>query len=259
MSIWGKVIGGVAGFAIGGPLGGILGAAAGHAVDKARAGDGIGQIPGGSADRAETLNTEDRQVAFTVAVIVLAAKMAKADGEVTRDEVDAFKQIFHIPPDEMKTVGKIFDEARQDASGFEPYAQQVADMFSHDKEVLEELLGGLYHIAQADGIIHPGEVKFMEDVAEIFGVDGHAFERIRASFSGGGGAAETGDAYEILGLKPDAADDEIKSTYRKLIRDYHPDKLMSHGLPQEFVDLANEKMAAINAAYDLIAKQRGIK
>ncbi len=247
MSIWGKIIGGVAGFAIGGPIGAMLGAAAGHAVDRGRSATATG------------IGREDRQVAFTVAVIVLAAKMAKADGQVTSDEVAAFKEIFQIPAEERANVGKIFDEARKESSGFEPYARQVAEMFADNREVLEELLGGLFHIAKADGVIHPAEIAYLGKVAAIFGFDEQGFERVRASFLGG---AETGgleDAYEILGLEPGASDDEVKSTYRKLILDYHPDKLMSHGLPQEFVDLANEKMAAINASYDRIAKQRGIK
>ncbi len=143
MSIWGKIIGGFAGFAFGGPLGALLGAYAGHAFDKARDG------------RGRTEETVDKQVAFTIAVIVLSAKMAKADGHVSRDEVDAFKRIFHIPPDEMKNVGQIFDDARQDAKGFEVYAEQIAGMFAHQPAVLEELLGGLFHIAKADGIVHP--------------------------------------------------------------------------------------------------------
>lgn len=247
MSIWGKIIGGVAGFAIGGPIGAMLGAAAGHAVDRGRSATAGG------------LGREDRQVAFTVAVIVLAAKMAKADGQVTSDEVAAFKEVFQIPAEERANVGKIFDEARKEASGFEPYARQVAEMFAGNREVLEELLGGLFHIAKADGVIHPSEIAYLRKVAAIFGFDNQNFERIKASFLGG---AETGgleDAYEILGLSPGASDGELKSTYHKLIMDYHPDKLMAHGLPQEFVDLANKKMAAINASYDRIAKKRGIK
>ncbi|HEC90263.1 MAG TPA: co-chaperone DjlA [Alphaproteobacteria bacterium] len=247
MSIWGKIIGGVAGFAIGGPIGAMLGAAAGHAVDRSRSASTAG------------LGREDRQVAFTVAVIVLAAKMAKADGQVTSDEVAAFKEVFQIPAEERATVGNIFDEARKEASGFEPYARQVAEMFAGNREVLEELLGGLFHIAKADGVIHPAEIAYLGKVAEIFGFDEQGFERVRTSFLGAAGTGGLEDAYEILGIAPGASDGEVKSAYRKLLLDYHPDKLMAHGLPQEFIDLANKKMAAINASYDRITKQRGIK
>jgi len=246
MSIWGKVIGGVAGFALGGPLGALVGAVAGHAVDKIRTdrGDGEGTITAGA-----------KQVAFTVAVIVLCAKMAKADGVVTRAEIDAFKQVFRIPPGEVRNVGRIFDKAKQEAGGFEPYAKQVAFMFRNEPAVLEELLGGLFHIARADGDVHPAELDYLRKVARIFGLDDHAFERVRATFMG----ADASDPYEILGVSRDAGNDEIKKTYRRLIRENHPDTLVAQGMPQEFVDVANEKMATINAAYDKIEKQRGIK
>jgi len=245
MSIWGKIIGGATGFALGGPLGALIGVVAGHAVDRIR---GEGEAtPEASATR---------QVAFTMAMIVLSAKMAKADGQVTRVEVDAFKRVFHIPPGEAKGVGRVFDEARRDAQGFEPYARQVAEMFVHEPAVLEELLGGLFHIAMADGIVHPAEMTYLRQVGKIFGLDHHGFERVRASHMGGNTEV---DPYEVLGLDHDASDDEVKATYRKLIRENHPDQLIAQGLPQEFIDLANEKMASINAAYDTIECQRGLK
>ena len=243
MSIWGKVIGGVAGFALGGPLGALIGAYAGHKMDQARDAEGISvsHVP---SDR------QTKQIAFTMAVIVLGAKMAKADGVVTREEVNAFKQVFHIPPEEMSSVGKLFDEARMDASGFEPYAQQIAQMFAHEPAVLEELVGGLFHIAQADGEVHPKELDFLARVSMFLGFSERDFERIRASYD----KPETSNPYEVLGVDREAGDDEIKKAYRKLIHENHPDKLMAQGLPQEFIDLANEKMAAINSAYDTIKK-----
>ncbi len=247
MSIWGKVIGGVAGFALGGPLGAMIGAYAGHKVDQARTGGGVAVGRGG--------DPQQRQVAFTVAVIVLSAKMAKADGEVTRDEVDAFKRVFHIPPGEMKKVGRLFDEARQDSEGFEPYAEQIASMFAREPAVLEELLGGLFHIAMADGVIKPAELQYLHRIALIFGFDEQRFQRIHASFD----RPEKANPYDILGLDAKVGDDEVKKAYRKLVRENHPDKLIAQGLPQEFIDLANEKMAAINAAYDTIEKQRNMK
>ena len=245
MSIWGKVIGGVAGFAIGGPLGAMLGAYAGHTVDKKMAASQSGRI-------GQDGDTATRQVAFTVAVIVLSAKMAKADGEVTREEVDTFKRIFHIPPGEEKKVGGLFDEARRDAQGYEPYAEQIAFMFAREPAVLEELLGGLFHIAMADGVMKPAELQYLRQIASIFGFDEQRFQRIHASFD----RPEKSNPYDIVGVKSDASDSEIKSAYRKLIRENHPDTLIAQGLPQEFIDLANEKMAAINGAYDTIKKQR---
>ena len=245
MSIWGKVIGGVAGFAIGGPFGALLGAYAGHTMDRARE----------RAASAGTPATADRQVAFTMAVIVLGAKMAKADGRVTRDEIAAFRQIFHIPPAEMKEVGKLFNAAAEDATGFEPYARQIADMFAHEPAVLEELLGGLFHIAKADGTVHTGELEYLRQVGAILGFEGHAFESIRAQHMG----AAAADPYDVLGLTSDATDAEVKTAYRKRSREYHPDTLIAQGLPQEFIDLATEKMTAINTAHDRIGKERGLR
>lgn len=246
MSIWGKVIGGVAGFAVGGPIGALVGAALGHGVDKAR----IQMVEDGAFD------ADTRQVVFTTAVIVLCAKMAKVDGQVTPDEIAAFKKIFHIPADEMGNVGQLFNEAKREASGFEPYAEQVARLFAHEPAVLEELVAALFIIAKADGQIHENELQFVERVAAIFGFGPQQFHRLRAIHLGDEGEA---DPYEILGVDSSASDQDIKSSYRKLTRENHPDTLMAQGVPQEFIDLATEKMATINAAYDDIAKRRGLK
>ena len=253
MSIWGKVIGGVTGFALGGPLGAIMGAVAGHAVDKIKAqeaGEGPSTFTGYGPDA--------RQVAFTTAIIVLSAKMAKADGQVTADEIAAFKRIFQIPPDEQQAVAKIWGEAKRDAAGFEPYARQIASLFGNEPQVLEELLGALFHIAKADGVMHPEEAKMLASIAMIFGFDAQAFERIKHIHLGADGAGEN-DPYEVLDIDRNASDEDVKKKYRELIRENHPDVLMAKGVPQEFIDLANEKMAAINAAYDQVEKERGLK
>ncbi len=248
--IWGKLVGGVAGFALGGPLGALLGTAAGHFVDLKRE-DDDGPPPRGPADL-----TASRQAAFAVAMIVLSAKMAKADGRVTRDEISAFKDIFKIPPGDMKGVGRLFDQAKKTAEGYEPYARQVAKLFAGNPAVLEELLGGLFHIARADGVIHPGEIEFLRGVSAIFGFADRDFERIREVHAGSmpGGVPEP---YTVLGVTPASTDEEIKKAYRTLVRENHPDTLIAQGLPQDFIDLAHEKMAAINGAYDQIRKQRG--
>ena len=251
MSIWGKVIGGVAGFALGGPLGAIMGAVAGHAVDKVKA-----QESGAGPSTFAGHGPDARQVAFTTAIIVLSAKMAKADGQVTADEIATFKRIFQIPDDEQQVVARIWGEAKSDATGYEPYAHQIASLFANDPQVLEELLGALIHIAKADGVMHSEETKMLANIAMIFGFDQHAFERIKHIHLGAEGA-EQNDPYEILGIAHSASDDEIKAKYRALTRENHPDILMAKGVPQEFIDLANEKMAVINAAYDKIEKERG--
>jgi DnaJ like chaperone protein len=240
MTIWGKILGGAAGFALGGPLGALIGTVAGHAVDSMR------RPPRGEG--------ATKTVAFTIAIIALGAKMAKADGIVTRDEVEAFKRVFRIPPEEMKNVGRVFNQARRDTRGFESYAQQVAGMFSGNPAVLEELLYCLAYIARADGHVHPNELEFLRKVAEIFALDAAAFERVTAMRSG-----DDADPYSVLGVKRDMPVDELKSVYRNLVRENHPDKLIAQGMPEEFVQVANERLAGINAAWDRICQERGIK
>jgi DnaJ like chaperone protein len=244
MSVWGKILGGAAGFALGGPIGALVGALAGHAVDKLS----DGAVSGPASDAT-------KQIAFTIGVIVLGAKLAKADGTVTRDEVDAFKQVFRIPPEEMKNVGRVFDQARKDVRGYQPYARQLARMFADNPAVLEELLGGLFHIARADGRVTDDEVDYLEQLATLFGFDAQTWDRIRAANLGAG----QGDPFRILGVGREASDQDIRNAHRKLVVDNHPDRLMAQGMPQEFVEMANEKLATINAAYDEIKKQRGIR
>lgn len=245
MSIWGKLAGAAGGFVVGGPIGALIGAFAGHAfVDKPTEAMGDNTVRGPEAS-----------IAFTMGVIALSAKMAKADGQVTRSEVDAFRRMFHVPPSEAKNVGRIFDLARKDVSGYDAYAKQIARLFRDQPAVLEDLLDGLFHIAMADAIFHPAEEEFLRNVADIFGFAEHEYERIKASHMG----PDAADPYVILGVDHDASEDEIKRTYRMLVKENHPDAMMARGVPEEFIDLANEKLATINVAYDRIAKARGIK
>jgi DnaJ like chaperone protein len=245
MSIWGKIVGGAAGFALGGPLGALIGGLAGHAVDRMRE----------SVDEplAEASNGT-KSIAFTIGVIVLGAKMAKVDGVVTKDEIAAFKEVFHIPHEEMKNVGRVFDQARRDARGFEPYARQLGRMFHANPQVLEELLEGLFHIARADGRVTEEEVAYLERIAQEFGIAEQDWHRIRAANMG----PDERDPYTILGVTRADDDDSIKRTYRKLVRENHPDRLMAQGMPAEFVQLANDKLATINQAYDQVCRERGI-
>ena len=240
MSIWGKILGGAAGFAMGGPLGALIGAVAGHAVDTMRR----------PRDADQT-----RSIGFTIAIIALGAKLAKVDGVVTRDEVEAFKRVFGIPPNEVKNVGRVFDQARKDHRGYEAYASQVAGMFHDNPAVLEELLYCLAYVARADGHVHPNEREFLARVADIFGLDAYAFERITALRPDMGEA----DPWSVLGVRREMTNDELKSAYRKLVRENHPDALTAQGMPEEFVQLANERLAAINDAWDRVSKERGIR
>jgi DnaJ like chaperone protein len=255
MGYWGKLFGGFAGLMFGGPLGALLGAAAGHAFDRMQTGeplDAFAPPPGAAFGPHASRST--REAAFSIAVIVLGAKMAKVDGVVTRAEIDAFKQVFRVPPAEMKNVARIFDAAKRDAQGFEPYARQMAILFRNEPAILEELLGGLFHIARSDGDVSQAKLAFLRKVADIFGFDHRHFARVRDRFL----PAPATNPYDVLGLARTARDDEIKRAYRRLIREHHPDTLIARGLPREFAEQANAKMAAINAAYDEICRQRGL-
>ncbi len=233
MSVWGKVSGAAAGLFVGGPVGAVVGAVVGHFF----------------LDREA-----DPGVTFTIAVVALAGKMARADGVVTDQEFQVFRQVFGVPEEEQANVQRIFNLARQDIAGYEHYAGQIARLFVGNPAMLEDILDGLFEIAKADGVLHPGEAAFLERVAEIFGFAPNEFRRIRASHF----APELTDPYVILGLSYAADNDELKQTYRKLVRENHPDSLMARGVPPEFVKLANDKLAAINGAYEKICTERGV-
>jgi DnaJ like chaperone protein len=239
MSVWGKLAGAAAGLAIGGPIGALLGGVAGHYV----------------IDRdQEQEGPAENQVAFTVGVIALGAKMAKADGVVTTDEVMAFKEVFKVPEGEMKNVARVFNLAKQDVAGYEAYAEQLSTMFKGNRKLLEDVLEGLFHIAKSDDALHDNEEKFLAQVAKRFGFTDTEFSYIKARHV----IAAKRNPYDVLGIQPSITNEELKSQYRRLISDNHPDKLIARGVPPEFIAIATEKVATINEAYDQIAKERGM-
>jgi DnaJ like chaperone protein len=197
-----------------------------------------------------------RRVAFSVAMIALSAKMAKADGVVTQDEVRAFQQIFEVPTKETHHVARLFDLAKQDVAGFETYARQMAQLCGSGHTnclMLEDILDGLFHIAKADGVVHEREGHFLHRIAEIFRIDEAHYQSILARHVNLGGA----DPYIVLGVERGQPLDDVRKRYRKLVKDNHPDRLIARGLPQEFIKIATSRIAAINAAYEMI--ERGMK
>lgn len=240
MSIWGTILGGAVGMALGGPIGALLGGAAAHFAGK--------------ASRGAMTNGTAQQAIFAAGFIALCAKMAKADGVVTRDEINVFKKSFHVSRSESKKVAWFFDMAKKEVAGYEAYAGQLYKQFHNQPAVLEQVIDLLFHIAMADGVMHPSEMEYLQQVARIFRISDAEFSRIRESHMG----ADQSDPYTILGVEHDATDKQIKSAYRKLIKEHHPDLLMAQGVPEELIDVANDKLAAINTAYDTIAKVRGL-
>jgi DnaJ like chaperone protein len=243
MSVWGKILVGAAGLALGGPIGALIGAAAGHAIDKIA--DNSARVP---IDEEQS----KRKIAFTIGVIVLSAKMAKADGVVTRNEIAAFRSMFHVPSHEVKNVAKVWDLARKDSSGFEVYARQIVKLFNPKSLVLEEILGNLINIAKADGKINADEISYLEQVGIIFGFDQIKLHQLLAIY----GASNDDDPFTILGIEFNATDTEIKKAYRQLTLKNHPDKLIAEGMPEEFIRQATDKMASINDAYSRLMQKR---
>lgn len=188
----------------------------------------------------------DRTVGFTIAVIALGAKMAKADGQVTKDEVVAFREVFLIPRDEEANAARVFNLARQDVAGYDIYARRIKAMYDADDRPLCDLLEGLFHIAVADGVYHPKEDDFLHDVARIFGFDERRFRGIRAQFVD---QAER-DPYDVLGVDPDTPMDRVRAAWRQLVRETHPDQMMARGVPEEAVKLAERRLVAINRAWE---------
>jgi len=196
----------------------------------------------------------ERSVAFAIAVIALGAKMAKADGQVTRDEVTAFREVFTIPEGEEKNAGRLFNLARTDVAGFEDYARKIKAMYGDDLAApLCDLMEGLFHIAVADGHYHPNEDAFLSRVAEILGIPDAHFKRLRAQFVPD---AER-DPFDVLGVTPDMSMTEMRKIWRQLVRETHPDSMIARGVPREAVKMAEKRMIAINRAWDEI-NERGL-
>lgn len=201
-------------------------------------------------------NVETRKrVSFSIAIIALSAKMAKADGIVTEDEVLAFQEIFSVPPDEIDNVARLYNLAKQDVAGFDSYGRQVRSLFPGDdpadSEILHDVLDALFHIAKADGVIHENELLFLEDTSVLFGFDALEFNRMKLRHVGD----ENCNPYDILHAQEDWSYEQLKKQYRKRVSESHPDRLIARGVPPEFVLIANDRLAAINRAWEIIQAQ----
>ena len=214
-----------------------------EAIAALRAGEPLSDI-------FERLRTPpERSVAFSIAVIALGAKMAKADGTVTRDEVTAFREVFYIPRSEEANAARLYNLARQDVAGYDDYARRIAQMFKASDATLIDLLEGLFFIATADGQYHENEDDFLDNVATIFGISERDFRAIRTRF-----VPDTDpDPYDVLGIDHEASLDDARAAWRKLVRESHPDRMMARGVPEEAICLAEKRLIAVNRAWEEIS------
>ncbi len=261
MAYWGKIIGGMAGFAMGGPAGAIFGATLGHAADTGRLprwgaggqagwpGGGVIALPSHPAS-APAFLPGGREQMFSLAVVTLSAKLAKADGPVNRAEIAAFRAAVPVPPEALGTVGQLFDQARAHPGGHRETAAGLGAAFPDQPGKLEQLLSVLFAVARADGPVNQAEWRFLSDIHAAFRLDQAAWDRARAE--------PEPDAYAVLGVSPDASPEALRAAWKALMRAQHPDSLAAHGASAEAIARASEKVARINAAWDRIKRERGL-
>ena len=239
MSIWGSLIGGVVGFSFAGPIGALIGSMLGGRMSSARR-SGFHR------------SFAPPQQVFAIALIILTAKLAKADGQVSKEELIAIKNKLKIPEHEIDQVGKIFNKAKEDSLGFEPYAQQIAQIYRKNPAVLDEVINILFYIAEADGKVSDSEVAMIKNIARIFGINHSQFEAIKESRKD----SDKLNPYIVLDCSPKDNFTTIRKKYLKLSKEHHPDVLINKGVPPEVIEESKKKMRAINAAFDQIEKMK---
>jgi DnaJ like chaperone protein len=239
MSIWGSLIGGIFGFSFAGPIGALIGSMIGGRISSARrTGFQRGFAP--------------PQQVFAISLIILTAKLAKVDGQVSKEELIAIKNKLKIPDNEIDQVGKIFNKAKEDSLGYEPYAQQIAQIYKNNRAVLDEVINILFYIAEADSKVSDSEIVMIRNIARIFGINQTQFEGIRESRK----SSDKLDPYVVLGCDPNDNFATIRKKYLNLSKEHHPDVLVSKGVPKEMIEESKKKMKAINSAIDKIKKMK---
>ena len=237
MSIWGSLLGGVIGFSLGGPFGALLGSFLG------------GKISNISSSNTFSSQQNSQQI-FALSLIILSAKLSKADGRVSKEELIAVKDKLQIPDSEIDQVAKIFNKAKDESTGYEPYAKQISEIFKRNQNVLEEVINILFYIAEADGNVSNEEEAMIANIAFIFGLSQNQYESIKESRK----ASDKLNPYIVLESKPTDDLKSIRKKYIKLSKEHHPDLLISKGVPSEVINESKNKMRAINAAWDQIQK-----
>jgi DnaJ like chaperone protein len=204
-------------------------------------------------DQLRSDQPRQNSAAFTIALVSLSAKLAKSDGIASRIESEAFERLHNVVHEEQGNIRRLFDMAAQDVSGFDSYAREIARLLRHDRELMHDVLEGLFHIAVADCILHPEEERHLKLAAEAFGFSATEFRSLRGLF-----IHDADDPYTVLGVAPDVDTATLKSQFKRLVREHHPDLLIARGVPAEYIRAATAKLAEINDAYDRVAKERGL-
>ena len=238
MSIWGSLIGGMIGFSLGGPFGMLLGSLLGGKISRGR------YSRGGFRSSAQT------QQIFALSLIILSAKLSKADGQVSREELIAVKDKLKIPENELDQVGKIFNKAKEESTGYEPYAKQIAQIYKGNLNILEEVINILFYIAEADGNVSESELNMIKDISKIFGLNQSQFEGIRESRK----SSDKLNPYIVLESNPNDDIQIIRKRYLKLSKEHHPDLLINKGVPKEIIQESKKKMRVINSAWNQVQK-----
>ncbi len=252
MSWLGKVVGGTIGFAMGGPVGAVAGAAFGHMFD----GENAGQVVAGK-DSARLSNGETSQMTFFVASFSMLAKLIRSDGTVTEPEIQTVRHFMvedlHLNAQSRLAAEHIFRAAMDSNESFENFAVQFYQHFNDQPQLLELMIDILFRVALSDGALHGAEEQLIKSAADIFNFSNDAYLKFKSSY-----APDSDKYYTILGCSNSDSDDKVKSQYRKLVRDFHPDTIASKGLPDEFVTFANDKFREIQEAYEMVQKERGL-
>lgn len=259
----GTLIGGGLGFMLGGPLGAIIGGAIGSNVGevgetRSHAGRSGGARPGFGA---ATVGTDPRQAqqAFLVAVISLAAKVAKADGRVSQSEIQSFdrflKDSLGMDAEDRRAAARVFNEAKNSDIPAEQFARQIRQLLGHQPDRMRDLISLLMSIAMADGRLDPAEEQMIRSIADTLGLTARDYEEARAMFNP---TVNLDAAYATLGVFPHAENSEVKAAYRRLAKEYHPDVVANKGMGEDFQKFAAEKMRAVNDAYDRVREARGM-
>lgn len=250
----GKVVGGTIGFALGGPIGAVAGAAFGHTFDKREdqylTGDtltGQGRLSSG----------EQAQMTFFVAAFSMLAKLTKADGRVTDQEIESIETFMsrdlNLDAASRKSAVDIFRQALHSPEPFDAFALQFYRVFHQQPRIIELMMDVLFRVSVADGDITANEEALIKSAAGIFRMSDVAYERMRSKY-----VKTVNRAYAVLQCDPGDSNETVKKQYRRLVSEYHPDKIASKGLPEEFITLAGDKFKEIQEAWESIKKERGI-